>query len=100
MTEGKTISGQRNGDIRPQYPREYKIQRDSILKIGMKFSKKKTSGKRQISGRESHRWCFVTEFREFILWETKLSQVSVLNTKEADVAHLRSRSEISRCGES
>ena len=50
MTEGKTISGQRNGDIRPQYPREYKIQRDSILKIGMKFSKKKLSGKRQISG--------------------------------------------------
>ena len=57
----KTISGRRNGNIRPQYPEEYKIQKDSILKIGMKFNKKKTSGKRQISGRESHRWCFVTE---------------------------------------
>ena len=33
-----------------------------ILKIGMKFSKKKTSGKRQISGREFHRWYFVMEF--------------------------------------
>ena len=58
----KTISGWRNGDIHPQYPGDYKIQRDSILKIGIKFSKKKTSGKHQISGRESHRWCFVTEF--------------------------------------
>ena len=58
----KTISGRRNRDICPQYPREYKIQRDSILKIGTKFSKKKTSGKRQISVRESHRWCFVTEY--------------------------------------
>ena len=58
----KRTSGRRNGNIPPQYPREYKIQRDSILKIGMKFGKKKTSDKRQISCRESHRWCFVTEF--------------------------------------
>ena len=43
--------------IHPKYLREYKIQRNSILKIGMKFSRKKTSGKRQISGSESHRWC-------------------------------------------
>ena len=48
----KTISSQRNGDICPPYPSAYKIQRDSILKIGMKFSKKKTNGKRQISDRE------------------------------------------------
>ena len=40
--------------ICPQYPEEYKIQRGSILKIWMKFSKKKTSGKHQISGKESH----------------------------------------------
>ena len=46
----------------PTVSGDYKIQRDSILKIGIKFSKKKTSGKHQISGREFHRWCFVTEF--------------------------------------
>ena len=54
--------GPEKHDICPQYPREYKIQRDSILKIGMKFSRKRISGKRQISGKKSHRWCFVTEF--------------------------------------
>ena len=58
----KTISGQRNGDFCPQYPGEYTFQRDPILKIGIKFSKKKTSGKLQISGSESHRWCFIMEF--------------------------------------
>ena len=57
----KTTSGQRNSDICPQYLGDYKIQRDSILKIGMKFSRKKTSVKRQISGRESHRLCLVME---------------------------------------
>ena len=57
----KTISSWRNKDIHTQFPEEYKIQRDSIPKIGTKYSKKKTSGKRQISGRESHRWCFVKE---------------------------------------
>ena len=57
----KTLSGWRNEDIPPQYPREYKIQRDSIPKIRTKFRKKKTSGKRQMSGRESNRWCFVME---------------------------------------
>ena len=35
--------------------RDYKIQRDSILKIGMKFSRKELNGKCQISGRESYR---------------------------------------------
>ena len=57
----KMTSCLRNVDIRPQYLGEYKIQRDSILKIEMKFSRKKTNGMHQISGRESHRWCFVTE---------------------------------------
>ena len=57
----KITSGLRNVEIRPQYLGEYKIQRDSILKIGMKFSRKKTNGKRQISGRESYRWCFLAE---------------------------------------
>ena len=57
----KMTSCLRNVDIRPQYLGEYKIQRDSILKIGMKFSRKKTNGKDQISGREYHRWCFMTE---------------------------------------
>ena len=54
-------SGLRNVDIPPQYLKEYKLQRDSILKIGMTFSRKKTNGKCQISGRESYRWCFVVE---------------------------------------
>ena len=57
----KMISGRRNEDIPPEYAGEYKIQRNSILKNGMKCSKEKTIGKHQISGRESHRWCFVTE---------------------------------------
>ena len=57
----KMTSGLRNVDLCPHYLKEYKIQRDSILKIGMKFSRKKTNGKRQISGRESHRWYFVME---------------------------------------
>ena len=45
----------------PQYLGEYKIQSDSILNIGMKFRRKKANGKRQISGREFCRWCFVVE---------------------------------------
>ena len=49
----KTTSGQRNKDIRPQYLGEYKIQMESNLKIGMKFSRKNTSGI------ESHTWCLV-----------------------------------------
>ena len=53
--------GRRNVDIRPQYLGEYKIQKDSFLKIGMKFSRKKTNGKHQISGNESYGWCFVVE---------------------------------------
>ena len=53
--ERKITSCLRNVDIPPQYLGEYKIQRDSILKIGMKFSGKMSNGKRQISGRESQR---------------------------------------------
>ena len=41
----KITSGLRNVEIRPQYLGEYKIQRNSILKIGMKSSRKKTNGK-------------------------------------------------------
>ena len=41
----KVISGLRKMDICPQCREEHKIQRGSILKIGMKFSKKKTNGK-------------------------------------------------------
>ena len=51
----KMISGLRN--IRPQCLGEHKIQRGSILKIGMKFSKKKTNGQCQII----YRWCFAAE---------------------------------------
>ena len=57
----KMISGLRKVDIHPQCLGDHKIQRCSILKIGMKFSKKKTNGKHQISGRESYRWCFAVE---------------------------------------
>ena len=57
----KMISGIRNMDICPQCLGEHKIQRGSILKIGKKFTKKKTNGKQQISGRESYRWCFAAE---------------------------------------
>ena len=57
----KMTSGLRNVDIRLQYLREYKIQRASILKIGIKVNRKKTNGKGQISGRESYRWCFAAE---------------------------------------
>ena len=52
----KMMSSLRNLDICPQCLGEHKIQRGSILKIGMKFSKKKTNGKHQISGRKSYRW--------------------------------------------
>ena len=62
----KMISGLRNVDICPQCLGEHKIQRSSILKIGM-FSRKKTNGKRQISGRESYRWCFVVEVERLVL---------------------------------
>ena len=41
----KTISALRNMHIRPQCPRGHRIQEDSILKIGMKFSRKKTNGR-------------------------------------------------------
>ena len=51
----KTISGRRNKYTHLQYHGGYKIQRDSIQKIGRKTSKRKTSGKCQISGRKSHR---------------------------------------------
>ena len=57
----RRISGLRNMDIFPQSLGEHKIPRGSILKIGMKFSKKKTNGKRQISGRESYRCCLAAE---------------------------------------
>ena len=64
--EKKTISGRRNEDTRPQYHGGYKIQRDSILKIGTKISKRKTIGKCLISGRKFQRWCFITEYWRFI----------------------------------
>ena len=51
--ERKMISSLRNMNIRPQCFGEHKIQRGSILKNGMKFSKKNMNGKHQISGRES-----------------------------------------------
>ena len=89
----KRTSGLRNMDILPQYLGKYKIQRDSILIIGMRFSRKKTNGKCQISGKESHGWCFVT----WEVWEAELSEVFTLNTKGADVAYLRSRYEKPRC---
>ena len=44
----KMTSSLRNVDICPQYLEEYKTLRDSILKIGMKFSRKKTNGKHQM----------------------------------------------------
>ena len=44
----KMISETRNVDICPQCLGEHKIQRGSILKIGKKFTKKKTNGKQQI----------------------------------------------------
>ena len=91
----KTISGRRNEDTPPQYHGVYTIQRDSIPKIGTKISKRKMIGKHQISGRKSHRWCFIKESWRFIPYETELSQVSVLNTKGAVVVHLRNRYEIS-----
>ena len=55
------ISDLRNIYICPQPLKVHKIQRGSILKIAMKFNRKKTNGKRQISGRESYRWCFLAE---------------------------------------
>ena len=62
----KMISGRRNEDTHLQYHRGYKIQKDSILKMGMKTSKRKRSGKCQISGRKSHRRCFAMESWRFI----------------------------------
>ena len=55
------IAGQRNKNILPQYLGGYKIQRDSIPKIGTKTNKRKMSGKHQTSFRRYHRWCFATE---------------------------------------
>ena len=57
----KMISDLRNKHIRPQCLGGHKTQRASILKIEIKFSRKKTNGKHQIIGRESYRWCFVVE---------------------------------------
>ena len=57
----KMISDLRNMYIHPKYLEGHKIQRGSILNIGLKFSRKKTNGNCQISGRESYRWCFVAE---------------------------------------
>ena len=57
----RMTSGLRNLDIRPQCLGEYKIQRGSILMIGMKFSRKKMNGKSQVSGRDSYRWLFTAE---------------------------------------
>ena len=39
----------------------HRIQRDSILKIGMKLYRKKINVRHQINGKELHRWCFVTD---------------------------------------
>ena len=55
------ISALRHVHIRPQCHREYRIQRDSILKIGMKLYRKKMNGRRQINGKGLHRWCFVAD---------------------------------------
>ena len=52
---GKTISGQRNEYILPQYLGGYKIQRDSIPKIVTKTNKRTMSGKHETSFRRSHR---------------------------------------------
>ena len=57
----KMISDLRNLYIRPKLLGGHKIQRGSLLKIGMKFSRKKVNGKCKISVRESHRWCFLAE---------------------------------------
>ena len=57
----KMISALRNVHICPQCHREHGIQRDSTLKIGVKYSRKKMNGKRQISDRGFNRWCFVAE---------------------------------------
>ena len=57
----KMICDLRNVYIRPQRLRGHKIKRGSILRMGMKFSRKKMNSKHQISGRESYRWCFVAE---------------------------------------
>ena len=38
---------------------ELRIQRDSILKIGMKLFRKKMNGRHQINGKGLNRWCFV-----------------------------------------
>ena len=50
----KMISDLKNVYIRPKPLGGHKIQRGSVLKVGMKFTRQKTNGKRQISGRESY----------------------------------------------
>ena len=43
----------------PTESRRQGIQRDSILKIGMKLNRKKMNGRRKINGKGFHRWYFV-----------------------------------------
>ena len=43
----------------------------------------------QLNGRGFHRWCFVVDVWRKILMRPDIYQVSVLNTKEADVAYLQ-----------
>ena len=53
----------------------------------------------QINGKGFNRWCFVVDAQRLILEITDISQVPVLNTKEADEAYLRSREKKPMYGE-
>ena len=57
------ISGWRNVNTCPQCHHAQGIQRDFILKIGMKLYRKKMNGNRQIKDKGLHRLCFVADVR-------------------------------------
>ena len=52
---------QRNMSTHPQCQGENGIQRDSILKIGMKLYRKRMKGRRKINGKGLDEWRFVVD---------------------------------------
>ena len=89
--------GPEKHDICPQYPREYKIQRDSVPKIGTKFGKKKT--KAPDTWQRISQMVFCNGVLE--IHSVGDGAISSLCTQHlgAYVVHLWSRYETSRCGE-
>ena len=75
-------------NILPRFLGGHIILQDSDQRSWASYNKKMVNGKCRINGREYLRWCFVADAWKYILLIQNEYQDPVLNTKEADVAHV------------